>query len=305
MTACLAPSTLRTYNKVLSDIDSFCINILHTKLQYPLNYATIALYIAHCYEKGLSASTITSQLSALAYVHNLGGYSDPTKHFVIRKLVAGAAKLAPTHDTRLPITEPVLKLLISSLPYLCPKRYEQCMYHSIFTLAFYGLARIGELVYTGTNTARNVLQLSDINISYKGSTPTCIQIAFANFKHNANHQVHNVTVATLEKDSQLCPVKALIDYLSERGASEGPLYITPNKTPLVRHTFDHTVKRCLGFCRLDSSLYKGHSFRIGGATLAAERGMSDSQIRLLGRWKSEAFKKYIRAVPLKSANHQF
>ncbi len=45
---------------------------------------------------------------------------------------------------------------------------------------------------------------------------------------------------------------------------------------------------------------KGHSFRIGAATFAAERGFSDAQIRSMGRWQSDAFRKYIRTPSLSS-----
>ena len=38
------------------------------------------------------------------------------------------------------------------------------------------------------------------------------------------------------------------------------------------------------------SSYESHSFRIGAASLAAENGMSDAQIRGLSRWKSDGFK---------------
>ena len=41
-------------------------------------------------------------------------------------------------------------------------------------------------------------------------------------------------------------------------------------------------------------------FRIGAASHAAECGYSETQIRLLGRWKSDAFKKYIRLPSLQS-----
>ncbi|XP_033758729.1 uncharacterized protein LOC117341025 isoform X3 [Pecten maximus] len=299
--ACLAPSTERTYNKVLSDLDKFCLSVLHTHARLPLNYATVALYIAHCHEKGLSASTICSHLSAIAYVHNISGLADPTKSFSIKKILTGASKTAPTYDTRLPITEPILHKLVSSLTCLCPDLYDQQLYRSIFTLAFYGLARIGELVYTNSVTAKNVLQISDLRIAYRGGIPYSIEISFSNFKHNSANQIHNVTVSSLEKDSIVCPVKALLGYLSVRGSSSGSLYIHKDKRPVIRNSFDSMIRRCLRFCELDSSLYKGHSFRIGGASLAAERGMTDAQIRLLGRWKSDAFKKYIRAAPLYSA----
>ncbi len=38
-----------------------------------------------------------------------------------------------------------------------------------------------------------------------------------------------------------------------------------------------------------------HSFRIGAATTAAHKGLSQQQIQELGRWSSEAFKSYIRS----------
>ena len=52
----------------------------------------------------------------------------------------------------------------------------------------------------------------------------------------------------------------------------------------------------IAFCGLDTSRYKNHSFRIGGACHAADKGYSDAQIRALGRWKSEAFKVYLRST---------
>ena len=42
-------------------------------------------------------------------------------------------------------------------------------------------------------------------------------------------------------------------------------------------------------------LTKGH---IGAATTAAMRGLSDEEIQRMGRWKSQAFRKYIRITML-------
>ena len=36
-----------------------------------------------------------------------------------------------------------------------------------------------------------------------------------------------------------------------------------------------------------------HSFRIGGASAAASAGVPDSQIQILGRWSSDAYRRYI------------
>ena len=64
------------------------------------------------------------------------------------------------------------------------------------------------------------------------------------------------------------------------------------------HTF--RLSLAIKYCGLDPSRYKGHSFRIGAASLAADAGMSDAQIRALGRWQSNAFHKYIRIPSITS-----
>ena len=52
------------------------------------------------------------------------------------------------------------------------------------------------------------------------------------------------------------------------------------------------------FCGLDSTHCK--SLRIGAARQAAEMGFTDAQIRTLGRWKSDAFRIYIRNEALQA-----
>ena len=45
---------------------------------------------------------------------------------------------------------------------------------------------------------------------------------------------------------------------------------------------------------LDYSQYAGHSLRIGVAMIAAQKGIKDSTIKMLGRWQSSAYLLYIR-----------
>ena len=68
--------------------------------------------------------------------------------------------------------------------------------------------------------------------------------------------------------------------------------------PITRSFIVGQLNRTLRVCNLDPALYKSHSFRISAATWATPKGFSDSQIRQLGRWKSNAFLKYIRVPSL-------
>jgi len=47
----------------------------------------------------------------------------------------------------------------------------------------------------------------------------------------------------------------------------------------------------LSFIGLSAQWHKGHSFRIGAATWAMQIGNTDSQIRVMGKWHSNAFLK--------------
>ena len=60
---------------------------------------------------------------------------------------------------------------------------------------------------------------------------------------------------------------------------------------LTREIFTSAVCVALSTLGYDST---GHSFRIGAATTVAERGVEDSVIKMLGRWESSAYSRYVR-----------
>ena len=92
-------------------------------------------------------------------------------------------------------------------------------------------------------------------------------MTFRDFKHSYNKGDVSLT---LSRRSDICPVQiVLLDYLFLRGFSNGPLFMTPDGTAVSRHSFTQILSLVFQRCGLDSSKYKGHSFRIGAATFAA------------------------------------
>ena len=92
----------------------------------------------------------------------------------------------------------------------------------------------------------------------------------------------------------MCPVIALQEYLNTYPHITGPLFQFKGGSP-VNHAFVATqLVQVTKFIGLNPAHFKGHSFRIGAATQAAILGYSDSQIQKLGRWNSNAMRRYIR-----------
>ena len=64
----------------------------------------------------------------------------------------------------------------------------------------------------------------------------------------------------------------------------------------------HKAPKCVfAQMKLNKQLYNTHSFRIGAAAFASLANLSDTQIQVLGRWRSNAFQRYIRPPPKKVA----
>jgi hypothetical protein len=50
----------------------------------------------------------------------------------------------------------------------------------------------------------------------------------------------------------------------------------------------------LSLSGFNPSLYSGHSFRAGAATTAGNRDFRDWELKMFGRWKSNAYTLYLR-----------
>ena len=125
-----------------------------------------------------------------------------------------------------------------------------------------------------------------------------LKVTFLTYKHSYNQPPFLLVIG---HQSLFCPIQFLLDYLNCRGNSPGPLFILGG-IPVPRRFFCGLLAMAINRCGLNPARYKGHSFRIGAASHAAERGMSDAQIRVLGRWKSNAFLRYIRIPSLSSTS---
>ena len=90
----------RTYQRAWTVYAKFaqqCVSV--DALVFPLSVNSVARFIAHLSARQFAPSTISTYISALSYVHKLHGHADPTKAFLILKLLS-AIKSRSRHVTK-------------------------------------------------------------------------------------------------------------------------------------------------------------------------------------------------------------
>ena len=278
--AAISNSTTNSYNTTLSQLHAFLADIDPRYKKLPVNAGQIVLFIAHLYQNGLTSATIYSKMSAISYYHKLMGLPDIVSNFVVQKALAGVKRMASSSDGRLPITLGLLEKLIDNVRLILSGDHYVKLLKAMMCLSFYAFLRPGEVTASGNNIMFMNVQLSRTEIT----------LTFVAFKH---HKGKPVTILIPAQSSAICPVQLLAEYICVRGAAPGPLFCHPCGRPISYAQFYnwfHSLLKCVHV----NHLYGLHSFRLGAATLAASRNVSSVLIQQMGRWRSNAYTRYIR-----------
>ena len=262
--------------------------------QFPVRVSNLALFIAYLVSQSYKPSTISSYVSAIGYVHKLKAIPDPTSSFLILKLLHACHKQQTIFDSRMSIVKPMLEGVMLTLVHTGTDQYRQHLFQAMFALAFYAFLRIGENTIIGKDRHNaHLIQQNQIRMQTEH-----FELKFISYEHS---QGQPFSVSVMDSQGQgPCPVRAMQAYLQVRGDRPGPLFQYATGHAILRNDLNMELRRALLFCDIDPTTFKSLSFRIGAATTVAQLGMSDSQIMTLGRWKSDAFKQYIRCAALTS-----
>lgn len=295
----MAPQSWRTYDNAEK---SFC----NFRFQYnlpniwPVPHYDLINFIAHLSVSGQSPSTVSTYVSAISYLHKIRGMSDPTKLFIIGKMIEGLKRKKSKTDARSPITLNLLHQLIPALSSVCSSQYESVMFKAAFSLAFHAFLRVGEFTAASkSDTSGRALKISDITFS---NTNENLTLRIRESKTDQRGYTSTLFLTSM-RNKNMCPVSSLKSYVSMRPTqSNSQLFIHYNGSPLTRYQFCSVLKKSLIFCKVNTGCYRSHSFRIGAATESANKGVPNDKIKLWGRWKSNAYTRYIRIPDIHFSN---
>jgi hypothetical protein len=162
-----------------------------------------------------------------------------------------------------------------------------------FPALFSGFLRSGEITIPDTSAYDPSVHLNFNDIAADNPTsPKILRICIKASKTDPFRQGVNIHIGRTE--NSLCPVSAILNYLIACGTAPGLLFHFNDNTPLTKSKFTAKFRELLVLAGTNSKLYAGHSFRIGAASTAATKGIEDSLIQTLGRWKSSAYLTYVR-----------
>lgn len=256
----------------------------------PADEWTLCLF-ATWLAKDLKVASIKVYLSAVRALHIEQGYTDPMSDCLrLQRVLKGIKRCQGTSpDTRLPVTPVILRSIFRHLDMIV---YDDVMFWAACCLAYFGFLRSSEFTVPNATAFSSHLHLSvnDITVDQRVN-PSQIQVNIKVSKTDPFR--HGCVIALGQGRSPLCPVEAVLSYLSIRGGASGPLFVRTNGVPLTRAYFTERLRGLLNTSGI-AGRYSSHSFRIGAATSAALAGVPEHMIQTLGRWTSSAYLTYIR-----------
>ena len=252
----------------------------------PATLAYVALYLLGVLQASTSPSPVQSALYSIRWAHDIAGLESPTSHTLPQKVLESARRrLSHQTSKKLPFTgEILLKFFQSLAGSLVDTRFM-----AMALLAFAGFLRFDEL---------SNLKLKDVV-----SHATYFELFIEGSKTAQYHE--GAVVPIVKTGTDLCPWANLLKYLSQAqlslptSANGGDGFLFGNiQTKSGRQFIRSASKLSHSRCRevllkklvdvgLDPKCYSWHSFRSGGASSAANNGISDRMFKRHGRWRSE------------------
>lgn len=282
----MSVNTHKTYNAGLASFRSFRNSSGHNDV-WPPTLLQLIEYVAYLSQKNYAYTTVNCHIAAISYKNKINNLKDETQHFLVRRLLEGLHRLKGTKDIRLPVTSNMLEQILSSLIHVCVSDYEKKLFSSAFSLAFCALLRVSELAVYNSKATDGVIALDDV-IANKNMVSLHIRMS----KTDQRGRGARIPIPITKSNTFL--YFNLRQYLMVRPNVPGPLFCHFNGSPLTVFQFRSVLKKALRFCGLDVARIKSHSLRIGGATDLYQQGHSECYIKAMGRWRSNAYKGYIR-----------
>jgi len=302
----VSSNTHSTYTSALASWQQCC---RETRISgnFPVSEDDTLTYVAWLLGKGSCTATISTYLSGIRAAHLEKGLNPPTiRSDRVNVILSGSSKRdnimkkTGLKKVRIPITPTSLKLWKSELNNCDLSYHDKRLVWSVSAILFFGALRPGEVLCKNHNSFDPVTSLLQRDITIKetvleGRSSEYLQVYLSSEKTNTTGTGRLIDI--YESNEVLCPIRAYkkLQEISNMNDPEKPAFRLESGKNLTTNFLNKKLKEGLGkHLNSSSGFVSGHSFRIGVASLVAQMGYSEEQIKSLGRWSSQAYMSYLR-----------
>ena len=287
-----APNTNKAYTASFNKWSTWAGKFPEVKV-LPAAPSHIVLYLSELSQHAKNFATINQFISAISWMHAINGHVSPTNNVVVQEVINGIKRsLACPVAHKEPFTADNIKSFIAIMD---KSSLTDVRNTAMISIAFFAFLRVDELLHI---RVKDVLMDSDH-----------LQITLPMSKTDQLRQGSTVVVA--KTGGPGCPVALLLLYLTMSNIKisklskqflfsriifkKGVLQLFEPFKALSYSNIRDVVKKKAGQIGLKSELYSTHSMRAGGATAAAESGVSERIMQKHGRWACSSSKdRYVK-----------
>ena len=196
---------------------------------------------------------------------------------------------------KMPLTFDILRDIHS---FLNPSSIDDTVHWAAITTGHFLMLRAGEFTVPSNEEFDTSSHLTAADAKLHTSSDGMEYLTVHIKRSKTDQRGQGVTLYTGHSGHRVCAVCAMKKNLAIRGrpvSSAAPLFQLADSSPVTKAGLLTFVSHLLRLIGIDPSQYSGHSFRIGGATSASLAGLSDYEIKLIGRWNSDCYRRYIRS----------
>lgn len=280
--AAIDVGTRKAYERAWSKLKHFS-DLYDIELVIPISRETLLRFISYLFLEKYAYASIQSIVSAVTF-YQRNGSNKESSDALIKMAMLGVRNLSPPQNSSLPMHIELIERIMDKADTVLLDNYTKLLFKAMTTLAFFALLRVGEYTYS-----QHTLKFNDVKIFHDS-----MMLRFVSFKYSqGKSSTHNICARS---KFSICPVFNNREYLKLRGSSDGFWFVKINGRAPSRKEYWDWMKAVLENCKIDSEHYTPHSLRSGMATYMALSGASTEQIKIAGRWHSDAYKKYIRVT---------
>jgi hypothetical protein len=214
-------------------------------------------------------------------------FNDPRIELVLRggKRVYGEGE----KRLRLPLTAPILRRIVAEIKH---DDFDSVNLKTALCVAFAAFLRSGEFTWDSWDSSSSQFHLSRRHVTINRDNSATVILPAS----KTDPFRKGVAIQLAPSQSSICPVRALRHLLDRFPRDPSHPLFSRTLGPFSRQYIVDKVKELLPRAGISTLGFSGHSLRKGAAVSAAANGMSKDEIKLLGRWKSDAVDVYINEI---------